>query len=80
MSGKGTAISRYRSQRTADPTGTFFKDDKCGNVEAAGMKHIYIVSNKKDGTLKEWDSVFFLIYKIYIIFFTLPRWIKDVRS
>lgn len=37
MSGKGTAISRYRSQRTADPARTFFKDDKCGNVEAAGV-------------------------------------------
>lgn len=37
MSGKGTAISRYRSQRTSDPTGTFLKDDKCGNVEAAGV-------------------------------------------
>ena len=53
MSGKGTAVSRYRSQRTADPARTFFEDDKCRNVEAAGIS-----KNKNDASYTSVKNIF----------------------
>ena len=39
LSCKGITVSGYRSGRASDSTGTFFKDDKCGNAEAAGVRN-----------------------------------------
>ena len=39
LSCKGITVSGYRSKRASDSTGTFFKDDKCGNAEAAGVRN-----------------------------------------
>jgi len=39
LSCKSITVSGYRSGRASDSTGTFFKDDKCGNAEAAGVRN-----------------------------------------
>ena len=39
LSCKSITVSGYRSKRASDSTGTFFKDDKCGNAEAAGVRN-----------------------------------------